>query len=155
MPILRMLSGELELFERSLLGPDAVRYLWMNAYSQIGVIFTVGELELLIAKVGSASAWDWIRLRREFDEELWTQICGRAADGLVVEINGPCLIAKAGAPRQPRVEVGTSTWSYEAAVPELHSVAEAAARMFHWLDQGSLMSGDERRLAYPRAARNS
>jgi len=40
-PVLRMLDGELELFERSLLQPYAVRYLWKNAGSQFGVIFAL------------------------------------------------------------------------------------------------------------------
>ena len=76
MPVLRMLDGELELFERSLLQPDAVRYLWKNAGSQFGVIFTLQELEALLGRIGSTPAWDWVWLRKEFDDSRWTQACG-------------------------------------------------------------------------------
>lgn len=148
-----MLDGELELFERSLLQPDAVRYLWKNAGSQFGVIFAVHELEVLLGRIGSVPAWDWVWLRKEFDDERWTQACGRVADGLIVEVNGPHLIVDAGSPRGPRVDVGTSTWLYHAARGETHSVPAAARLQWHWLERAEIAPGTRRRKATARVPR--
>lgn len=147
MAVLTQFRGELELFERSLLGPDAVRYLWINAHSAVGVIFTAEELETLLGHIGSSPAWDWIRVRKEFDNELWAQACGRASDGVIVEINGPHLVARCGAPRGPRVDVGTPTWPYRAAAGERHTVAEAAHLQLGWLDSRHLSTSFEKRAA--------
>lgn len=138
MPVLRMLDGELELFERSLLQPDAVRYLWKNAGSQFGVIFTLQELEALLGRIGSTPAWDWVWLRKEFDDSRWTQACGRAQDGLVVEIDGPHLVARHHAARRPRSNIGTPTWEYYAARAETHDTTSAAAIQIAWIDTAHL-----------------
>ncbi len=147
MPVLRMLDGELELFEQSLLQPDAVRYLWKNAGSQFGVIFTVHELEALLGRIGSNPRWDWVWLRKEFDDRRWTQACGRADDGLVVEVNGPKLVARLGARRRPLVNIGTESWPYSAAAAETHSIHGAAEVQFRWLDDETVGSRYETRKA--------
>lgn len=138
MPVLRMLDGELELFEQSLIQPDAVRYLWKNAGSQFGVIFTVHELETLLGRIGSNPRWDWIWLRKEFDEDRWTQACGRAVDGLVVEVNGPSLVTRVGSAVHPRINVGTTSWNYLAARAEVHPISEAARLQLGWLENGAV-----------------
>jgi len=148
-----MLDGELELFEQSLLQPDAVRYLWKNAGSQFGVIFTVHELEALLGRIGSNPRWDWIWLRKEFDDRRWTQACGRAADGLVVEVEGPSLLARQGSTRNPRKDIGTPSWTYLAATGETVDVATAARLQLAWLDQGRVVNGYEFRRAYGGARR--
>lgn len=130
MATLRILNGEIELFETSL-DPDATRYLGINAGSQVGAIFTVGELEALLRHIGSAPAWDWIRLCDERDPARWTRARGRADVGLVVEVNGRGVI-KDGAERFPRVDLSTSTSTCIAYRNEIHFVAEAAERLVRW-----------------------
>lgn len=145
MAVLALRDGELELFEQTLLGPDAVRYFWSNAVADHGVFFTLGELEILLGRIGATSNWDFIRVRTEQDGGLWAQSCGQAAKGLVVEINGPNLVARSDARRLPRVNVGTRTWPYYASVDELYDVETAAGLLLAWIVEGEVPEGHDLR----------
>src|SRR5690606_31641012 len=123
------------------------------ADSNVGVIFSSSELQLLLNRIGSTPAWDFIHIRKEFGDERWTQACGRAEHGLVVEINGPRLVANRNDVRCPLVDVGTSTWPYFAGVAELHSVEDAAVTQLRWLHEGTLSPGNETRSPYEKASR--
>lgn len=152
--VLRMQGGELELLERSLAGPDAVRYFWSNAVDDHGVFFSTLELELLLGRIGSSPRWDFVRVHKEADEGRWGQSCGTASRGLVVEINGPHLLAPRDARHTPRVDIGTPTWRYRAALEELHPVETAAEVLIAWITTGHFIDGLELRVPDPSAARH-
>ena len=137
--------GALALREEPLLALEtafsaasAIRHYWRNAGDQHGVFSTKQELRMLLSNIGNTPDWEWIVCETDCSDNRWTQACGNAAVGLVVEINGPHRVVPQGARIWPRENVGSGTWIYSASRDELHNVDEAATVQYSWLTPGTL-----------------
>jgi hypothetical protein len=144
---------DLAAIEDALHLPSAVRHYWSNTERGHGVFFNRAELEMLLSRIGLSPAWDWVRVETDLPGGRWAQSCGDAERGLIVEVNGPDLIARRSAARAPRPNVGTSTWPYYASEGELHTVVAAAAIHMGWIEGGTIGSTLERRAPDPQALR--
>jgi len=147
-------DAELAWMEELLLLPSAVRYYWLNTEEERGVFSNRGELEMLLSRIGTSPAWDWVRVSTDLLGGRWAQSCGDAERGLVVEVNGPDLIAARHAPFSHRKEVGTKAWHYCATDGELHTVQVAATIQMNWIEGGTVDPAFEKRAPDSHARRD-